>query len=106
MYNLFKNTLRSLRNNKFTIIVLTFLLFISLSVFTTLKNTSSNINNTYQTISKSSNLHDFTVNENYAQVDQPFKLLDGSGEPQSHLYSSDEYSNQFNGTSSDGFSVP
>jgi putative ABC transport system permease protein len=63
---LFKNTLRSLVKNKITLLALTFLVFLSVGVFTLLSSTTSNINNTYNSIAKEGNLHDLTISEQYS----------------------------------------
>lgn len=65
MWNLLKNTFRSLAKNKVSIIGLTFLIFLSVGMFTTLQSTSTNIDSTYAKISNEGNQHDFTVSEHY-----------------------------------------
>lgn len=65
MWNLLKNTFRSLAKNKISIIGLTFLIFLSVGMFTVLQSTSTNINTTYKKISREGNQHDFTVSEHY-----------------------------------------
>ncbi len=65
MWNLLKNTFRSLTKNKVSIIGLTFLIFLSVGMFTVLQSTSTNIDSTYEMISKQGNQHDFTVSEHY-----------------------------------------
>lgn len=65
MWNLIKNVFRSLKKNKITIIGLTFLIFLSVGIFTILQSTSTNINNTYDKVSSQGNKHDFTISESY-----------------------------------------
>lgn len=65
MFNLFKNVIRSLKKNKFAIIGLTFLVFLSSAIFTTLNSTTTSINKEYERISKEGNLHNFTTSELY-----------------------------------------
>jgi putative ABC transport system permease protein len=62
---LLKNVLKSFKKNKVSIIGLTFLVFLSMGMFTVLNSTTNNINSTYYTISQKGNLHDFNVNEYY-----------------------------------------
>mgnify|MGYP002470445045 CR=1 FL=1 len=65
MWNLLKNVFRSLAKNKIAIIGLTFLIFLSVGMFTVLQSTTTNINNTYDKVSTQGNQHDFTVSEKY-----------------------------------------
>lgn len=65
MWNLVKNIIRSLSKNKISIIGLTFLVFLSVGLFTVLKSTTTNIDGTYNTVSMQGNQHDFTISENY-----------------------------------------
>ncbi|MCF0227339.1 MAG: ABC transporter permease [Malacoplasma sp.] len=65
MKNLFKNVLRSLKQNKLAIIGLTFLTFLSCTVFTGVNSTVSAVNSEYGRISRNGNLHQFTVSELY-----------------------------------------
>ncbi|GHU30990.1 hypothetical protein FACS1894166_01620 [Bacilli bacterium] len=62
---MFKNVLRSLKKNKASVIGLTFLVFLSMGLFTVLDSTAKNIGNEYNRISTSGNIHDFTVSEKY-----------------------------------------
>jgi len=65
MKNIFKNTIRDFKKNKIITISLTFLLFLTLFLFSIFDSVRVNINNTYNAITTQANLHDFTVNENY-----------------------------------------
>jgi putative ABC transport system permease protein len=65
MNNLFKNTLRSLKNSKVAVVGLTFLVFLAVGIFTLLSSTTSNVTNEYANITKKANLHDITINEKY-----------------------------------------
>lgn len=73
MKNLFKNTLRSLKNNKISIIGLIVLVFFSLGIYCVMNNTTTNISNAYNNIAISGNLHDFVVNELYDIGNPSFK---------------------------------
>ena len=65
MLDLFKNTLRSIKSNKLSVIGLTFLTFLATTVFTTLNSSVTSINNKYNDIASEGKLHDFTVSELY-----------------------------------------
>ena len=65
MINLLKNVARSFKKNKLSICGLSFLVFLSTCIYTTLSGTTSAINSEYRYISKNGNLHDFTVSELY-----------------------------------------
>lgn len=65
MWNLIKNSFRSLKKNKLNMVGLTFLTFISTTAFTTLNSTTTSINREYNQISSSGNLHDVTVSQVY-----------------------------------------
>ncbi len=65
MWNLLKNVFRSLAKNKIAVIGLTFLIFLSVGMFTVLQSTTTNINNTYDKVSTQGNQHDFTISEKY-----------------------------------------
>lgn len=65
MFNLFKNVARSFKKNKLSICGLSFLVFLSVGIFTALSGTTSAINKEYDYVSKTGNLHDFTVSELY-----------------------------------------
>lgn len=65
MWNLIKNVFRSLAKSKIAIIGLTFLIFLSVGMFTVLQSTTTNIDTTYDKISSQGNQHDFTVSEKY-----------------------------------------
>jgi putative ABC transport system permease protein len=73
MKNLFKNTLRSLKNNKISVIGLVILVFFSLGIYCVMNNTTTNISNAYNNIATSGNLHDFVVNELYDIGNPSFK---------------------------------
>ena len=65
MVNLLKNVTRSFKKNKLSICGLTFLVFLSVGIYTTLSGTTSAINKEYKRILKDGNLHDFTISELY-----------------------------------------
>lgn len=66
MLKLFKNVVRSFKNNKLSIIGLSFLVLLSTGIYTMLSGATSAINNEYNYISEEGNLHDFTVSELYS----------------------------------------
>lgn len=80
MWNLLKSVFRSLSKNKIAVIGLTFLIFISIGVYTVLSSCTTNISNTYKKICNESNLHDFTVNELYRNADPVYELNSGHGD--------------------------
>ena len=96
MWNLIKNVFRSLRRNKASVVGLTFLVFLSIGIFTILNSVSSNIGNEYARITTSGNLHDFTISENYVigNAIYDFKNNPTGGSP------------SYMGKSSDGYYVP
>jgi len=65
MKNLVKNNIRSWKNNKISIIGLSFLTFFGLGSYCVLSNTTANISNQYNKIAKEGNLHDMTISELY-----------------------------------------
>ena len=65
MFNLFKNVVRSFKKNKLSICGLSFLVFLSVGMYTALSGSTSAINKEYNYVSKTGNLHDFTVSELY-----------------------------------------
>ena len=65
MINLLKNVARSFKKNKLSICGLSFLVFLSVGIYTALSGTTSAINKEYKWILKEGNLHDFTVSELY-----------------------------------------
>ncbi|WEK83295.1 MAG: ABC transporter permease [Mycoplasma sp.] len=65
MWNLIKNAFRSLKRNKLNMVGLTFLVFISTTVFTTLNSTTTSINTEYQQVSEQGNIHDATISQVY-----------------------------------------
>lgn len=65
MFNLFKNVARSFKKNKLSICGLSFLVFLSVGMYTALSGSTSAINSEYNYVSKTGNLHDFTVSELY-----------------------------------------
>lgn len=77
MWNLLKGVFRSLSKNKIAVIGLTFLIFISIGVYTVLTSCTSAISHTYNKVCNESNLHDFTVNELYRTSDPIFRLNRG-----------------------------
>ena len=66
MLKLFKNVVRSFKNNKLSIIGLSFLVLLSTGIYTMLSGTTSAINKEYNYISEEGNLHDFIVSELYS----------------------------------------
>lgn len=65
MNTIIKAILRFFKYSKLSFIGLFLLIFFSSSVFTTLNNTTINLNTSYSKISNDGNLHDFVINENY-----------------------------------------
>ena len=66
MLKLFKNVVCSFKNNKLSIIGLSFLVLLSTGIYTMLSGTTKAINKEYNYISEEGNLHDFTVSELYS----------------------------------------
>lgn len=66
MWTIVKSVLRFFKTAKMSIIGLFLLIFFSSSIFTVLNNTNLNLKNSYNSISKNGNLHDFVVNENFS----------------------------------------
>ena len=66
MLKLFKNVVRSFKNNKLSIVGLSFLVLLSTGIYTMLSGTTSAINKEYNYISEEGSLHDFTVSELYS----------------------------------------
>ncbi|WP_041594092.1 ABC transporter permease [Mycoplasma crocodyli] len=64
MWKLFKETFKSLRKNKVTVIGLTILVFLSSAIFTLLYDVSKSINNQYVQYKDKSKLHDLTLDLN------------------------------------------
>ncbi len=62
---IFKAIFRFFKKNILSIIGLIFLLFFASATFTTLNNTTNNLNISYSKIVEDGNLHDFVVNERY-----------------------------------------
>lgn len=65
MKNLLKNVLRSFLRTKIALISLTFLIFLSVGVFSLLNSTTSNLKNSYDNLVQKGNLDEFVVNEKY-----------------------------------------
>lgn len=74
MKNLFKSVLRSFTKTKISLISLTFLIFVSVGVFSLLNNTSYNFKSSYETLVQKGNLNQFVVNEKYDYGNYQFKL--------------------------------
>lgn len=74
MKNLFKSVLRSFSKTKIALISLTFLIFISVGVFSLLNNTSYNFKNSYETLVQKGNLNQFVVNEKYDYGNYQFQI--------------------------------
>jgi hypothetical protein len=91
---LFKNVLRSLKKNKASVIGLTFLVFLSMGLFTVLDSTAKNISNEYNIVSTRGNIHDFTISEKYNTGNVKFAFGPVGAEP------------QLMGKSSDGKDIP
>lgn len=75
MKNLFKSVLRSFSKTKIALISLTFLIFISVGVFSLLNNTSYNFKSSYETLVQKGNLNQFVVNEKYDYGNYQFKIV-------------------------------
>jgi putative ABC transport system permease protein len=91
---------RSLKHNKASVVGLTFLVFLSIGIFTILNSVSSNISNEYSRITTSGNLHDFTISENYVIGNAKYDFDNNPFDP------TDPTKNEYMGESSDGKSVP
>jgi hypothetical protein len=79
---------------------LTFLVFLSVGIFTVLNSVSSNISNEYNRIATSGNLHDFTISENYVIGNAVYDFDNNPYNP------SNPKENEYMGQSSDGKAVP
>jgi hypothetical protein len=112
MKNLFKNTLRSLGSNKTVMVALTFLVFLTIGIFTLLSSTTKNVTSTYDNISRQSNLHDFTVSEQYSLGNPAYKTYDKVDSKDNTWAGNEslntEYAdiNDYMGLSSDDHTVP
>lgn len=78
MKNLFKSVLRSFSKTKISLISLTFLIFVSVGVFSLLNNTSYNFKNSYETLVQKGNLNQFVVNEKYDYGNYQFEIASSS----------------------------
>lgn len=65
MKNLFKNVVRSFKNNKISLIGLSFLVFFGVGSFSVLSNTTTNITNEYTSVAAEGAIHDMTISELY-----------------------------------------
>ncbi len=74
MKNLFKNIVRSFKNNKISLIGLSFLVFFGVGSFCVLQNTTSNITNEYNTVASEGAIHDLTISELYDVGNPGFKV--------------------------------
>lgn len=81
MKNLFKSVLRSFSKTKIALISLTFLIFISVGVFSLLNNTSYNFKSSYETLVQKGNLNEFVVNEKYDYGNYQFKIASSEDDP-------------------------
>ena len=68
MINLFKSIFRYIFNKKIWLIGLTFLLTLSLSIFTSTTFLSQNLSNSYNTLIKDGNLNNITIYERYSST--------------------------------------
>ncbi len=66
MWTIIKSVLRFFKNSKLSIIGLFLLIFFSSSIFTLLNSTTTNLQRSYDNISKNGNLHDFVINEHFS----------------------------------------
>jgi putative ABC transport system permease protein len=92
-------------------IALTFLVFLSIGIFTLLSSTTSNINKTYNSIAKNGNLHDAVVSEQYSigSADYQFYMTndqDPVGEYPTILADETAVSTYYYGKSSDNITIP
>lgn len=78
MKNLFKSVLRSFSKTKISLISLTFLIFVSVGVFSLLNNTSYNFKSSYETLVQKGNLNQFVVNEKYDYGNYEFMIASSS----------------------------
>jgi hypothetical protein len=82
---------------------LTFLVFLSTGIFTVLNSTSSNIQSTYNRVTTSGKLHDFTVSENYSIGKVSYAFCNGHDEGWDPVLGEDK---QCTGDSSDHVEIP
>lgn len=80
MLIIIKSVLRFIKNCKLSIIGLFTLIFFSAGIFTLLNQTTQNLQNSYNYITKQGNLHDFVINDNYTigNADYIFTYKNGS----------------------------
>lgn len=74
MNTIIKAILRFFKYSKLSFTGLFMLVFFSSTIYTTLNNTTTNLNKSYQKISDEGNLHDFVINENFKYGNGSYSL--------------------------------